>query len=134
MLNSLCARAGGCFHLVQAKQMLLLIHCSMSFGTHQMHDTIGVSAAYTGLQVDIDRIRADNAEITDAERKGGLIINSGRKRCFLRAVFPMHGKPWQSHAPDVVYLSRRGALAINSVLSEASMKTLLHLLEFYLCL
>ncbi|KAK9833512.1 hypothetical protein WJX84_010561 [Apatococcus fuscideae] len=34
-------------------------------------------AAYTGLQVDIDRIRADNAEILDAERKGGLIINSG---------------------------------------------------------
>ena len=27
------------------------------------HDTGGVSAAYTGLQVDIDRIRADNAEI-----------------------------------------------------------------------
>ncbi|KAK9868807.1 hypothetical protein WJX84_002562 [Apatococcus fuscideae] len=34
-------------------------------------------AAYTGLQVDIDRIRADNAAVTDAERKGGLIINSG---------------------------------------------------------
>ena len=38
-----------------------------------------VPAAYTGLQVDIDRIRADNSEITDAERKGGLIINSGRE-------------------------------------------------------
>ena len=36
-------------------------------------------AAYTGLQVDIDRIRADNAERTDVERKSGLIIWSGRK-------------------------------------------------------
>ena len=36
-------------------------------------------AAYTGLQVDIDRIRLDNAERTDVERKSGLIIWSGRK-------------------------------------------------------
>ncbi|KAL0037870.1 hypothetical protein WJX79_003094 [Trebouxia sp. C0005] len=34
-------------------------------------------AAYTGLQVDIDRIRADNAGRTDVERKSGLIIWSG---------------------------------------------------------
>ncbi|DBA99858.1 TPA: hypothetical protein ACH3X1_013754 [Trebouxia sp. C0004] len=34
-------------------------------------------AAYTGLQVDIDRIRADNAARTDVERKSGLIIWSG---------------------------------------------------------
>mmetsp|Transcript_35203 Transcript_35203/g.76358 ORF Transcript_35203/g.76358 Transcript_35203/m.76358 type:complete len:339 (-) Transcript_35203:1771-2787(-) len=33
-------------------------------------------AAYTGLRVDIDRIRADNAE-KEGERKGGLLINSG---------------------------------------------------------
>lgn len=36
-------------------------------------------AAYTGLQVDIDRIRLDNAERSDVERKSGLIIWSGRK-------------------------------------------------------
>ncbi|KAL3142940.1 hypothetical protein ABBQ38_003225 [Trebouxia sp. C0009 RCD-2024] len=34
-------------------------------------------AAYTGLQVDIDRIRADNAARTSVERKSGLIIWSG---------------------------------------------------------
>ena len=36
-------------------------------------------AAYTGLQVDIDRIRADNDKLVDAERKNGLVINSGRE-------------------------------------------------------
>lgn len=36
-------------------------------------------AAYTGLQVDIDRIRADNETRTDAPRKAGLIINTGRE-------------------------------------------------------
>ena len=44
-------------------------------GTH----SLPLLAAYTGLQVDIDRIRADNAERTDVERKSGLIIWSGRK-------------------------------------------------------
>ena len=34
-------------------------------------------AAYTNLQVDIDRIRADNEARTDAQRKNGLIIWSG---------------------------------------------------------
>ena len=34
-------------------------------------------AAYTGLQVDIDRIRIDNETRTDAPRKAGLIINTG---------------------------------------------------------
>jgi hypothetical protein len=42
-------------------------------------------AAYTGLQVDIDRIRADNDKLTDAERKNGLVINSGRES----------GMPWR---------------------------------------
>ena len=36
-------------------------------------------AAYTGLCVDVDRIRADNEARTDAERKQGLIINTGRE-------------------------------------------------------
>ena len=36
-------------------------------------------AAYTGLQVDIDAIRADNDKLVDAERKNGLVINSGRE-------------------------------------------------------
>lgn len=36
-------------------------------------------AAFTGLQVDIDRIRADNDKLVDAERKNGLVINSGRE-------------------------------------------------------
>jgi len=35
-------------------------------------------AAYTGLQVDIDRIRSDNNEKSDVERKSGLIIRSGK--------------------------------------------------------
>lgn len=34
-------------------------------------------AAYTGLQVDLDRIRADNEARTDVQRKQGLIINTG---------------------------------------------------------
>ena len=34
-------------------------------------------AAYTGLRVDIDRVRADNEARTDAPRKAGLIINTG---------------------------------------------------------
>lgn len=36
-------------------------------------------AAYTGLQVDIDRIRADNDALVAAERKNGLVIYSGRE-------------------------------------------------------
>ena len=40
---------------------------------------LALLAAYTGLQVDIDRIRADNADRTDVERKSGLIIWAGRK-------------------------------------------------------
>jgi len=35
-------------------------------------------AAYTGLQVDIDRVRADNEACVDAPRKAGLIINTGK--------------------------------------------------------
>lgn len=31
------------------------------------------------MQVDIDRIRADNDKLLDAERKNGLVINSGRE-------------------------------------------------------
>lgn len=34
-------------------------------------------AAFSGLRVDIDRVRADNAAKTDAKRKSGLIIWSG---------------------------------------------------------
>ena len=37
-------------------------------------------AAYTGLQVDIDRIRADNEKLVEAERKNGLVIYSGREQ------------------------------------------------------
>jgi len=38
-------------------------------------------AAYTGLRLDVDRIRADNEALTDAQvtRKAGLIINGGDK-------------------------------------------------------
>lgn len=39
---------------------------------------IHTHTAYTGLQVDIDRIRAENEAKTDVERKSGLIIWSGR--------------------------------------------------------
>ena len=42
-------------------------------------------AAYTGLQVDIDAIRADNDKLVDAERKNGLVINSGREFGGLRS-------------------------------------------------
>lgn len=37
-------------------------------------------AAFTGLHVDIDRIRAENEARTDAPRKSGLIINTGCER------------------------------------------------------
>lgn len=40
------------------------------------------AAAYTGLHVDIDRIRSDNERRDDVERKAGLIIWSGRKFCY----------------------------------------------------
>ena len=38
-------------------------------------------AAYTGLRLDIDRIRADNEALSDSQvtRKAGLIINDGSK-------------------------------------------------------
>jgi hypothetical protein len=36
-------------------------------------------AAYTGLRVDVDRIRADNEARTDLTRKAGLIIHDGDK-------------------------------------------------------
>lgn len=41
------------------------------------HALCRVCAAFSGLRVDIDRIRADNAAKTDAKRKSGLIIWSG---------------------------------------------------------
>lgn len=44
----------------------------------KLHDACEC-AAYTGLHVDIDRIRLDNETRTDAQRKSGLIIWSGRK-------------------------------------------------------
>ena len=34
-------------------------------------------AAYTGLKLDIDKIRGDNQAMKDVERKNGLVINSG---------------------------------------------------------
>ena len=49
-------------------------------------------AAYTGLRVDIDRIRADNAARTDAERKNGLVINSGP------TATPAVRRKWQAEA------------------------------------
>lgn len=55
-------------------------------------------AAYTGLQVDIDRIRADNEARTDAPRKAGLIINTGRTLVF--SSFPaVHS----IHPPTLIY-------------------------------
>jgi hypothetical protein len=38
-----------------------------------------LDAAYTGLRVDIDRVRQDNDAREDVERKAGLIIWSGRE-------------------------------------------------------
>lgn len=35
-------------------------------------------SGFTGLQVDVDRVRADNDARTDVQRKAGLIINMGR--------------------------------------------------------
>ena len=35
--------------------------------------------AFTGLCVDVDRVRADNDARADAQRKAGLIIRSGRE-------------------------------------------------------
>ncbi len=40
-----------------------------------------VAPAYTGLKVDIDRIRADNLQKVDVQRKSGLIIRSGGAGC-----------------------------------------------------
>lgn len=49
-------------------------------------------AAYTGQRVDIDRIRADNEARTDAERKNGLVINSGP------TATPAVRRQWQAEA------------------------------------
>lgn len=61
--------------------MASCLMCFVQYGAQPVFgiDYFPLSAAYTGLQVDIDRIRADNAERTDVERKSGLIIWSGRK-------------------------------------------------------
>ena len=56
-----------------------LILCSQSAQPEWGNHYLPLLAAYTGLQVDIDRIRSDNAERTDVERKSGLIIWSGRE-------------------------------------------------------
>lgn len=37
-------------------------------------------AAYTGLQVDVDRIRQDNEARDDVERKQGLVVHCGREQ------------------------------------------------------
>jgi hypothetical protein len=59
-------------------QHLQYICISHSVFTVLSHCCVCV-AAYTGLRVDIDHIRADNALRTDVERKSGLIIWSGRE-------------------------------------------------------
>jgi hypothetical protein len=38
-----------------------------------------VPAAYSGLRVDVDRVRADNEAQVDAHRKNGLVIWTGRE-------------------------------------------------------
>ena len=43
---------------------------------------------------DIDRIRADNADRTDVERKSGLIIWSGRKYCLASATATCMSAQW----------------------------------------
>lgn len=43
-------------------------------------------AAYTGLQVDINRIRVDNDARTNVPRKAGLIIYEGRKFVILQDI------------------------------------------------
>ena len=49
-------------------------------------------AAYTGLRVDIDRIRADNVARCNVERKNGLLINSGPNPT------PAMRRRWQAEA------------------------------------
>lgn len=44
-------------------------------------------AAYTGLRVDVDRIRQDNEGRLDAQRKSGLIINDGRTCVCIFSIF-----------------------------------------------
>ena len=56
-------------------------------------------AAYTGLRVDIDRIRADNEVRSDAERKNGLVINSGPNPT------PAMRRRWQAEAQGKYGLS-----------------------------
>lgn len=50
--------------------------------THPSHPPITplpLAPAFSGLQVDIDRVRADNEAKVDEQRKAGLIIWSGRE-------------------------------------------------------
>lgn len=48
--------------------------------TNACNRTTVPAAAFTGLKVDVDRIRRDNEAKADAQRKAGLIIRSGRER------------------------------------------------------
>ena len=48
------------------------------------HSAASLSAAYTNLRVNIDSIRSNNEKRTEAQRKNGLIIWSGREHlCML---------------------------------------------------
>lgn len=71
-------------------------------------------AAYTGLKVDIDRIRQDNAVRADVERKAGLIIWSGPN-----PTIEMKAQ-WQAEARQQYSLSEEQIAAAEQQLEEVA--------------
>ena len=76
--SSSTARPSACWASSPLPVRVYAVHCQDTKTTN--------TSAYTGLHVDVDRIRAENEAKTEVERKGGLIIWSGRAWCRLYVV------------------------------------------------
>eukprot|EP01024_Parvocaulis_polyphysoides_P072507 TRINITY_DN918_c0_g1_i1.p3 TRINITY_DN918_c0_g1~~TRINITY_DN918_c0_g1_i1.p3 ORF type:complete len:295 (-),score=25.86 TRINITY_DN918_c0_g1_i1:195-1079(-) len=74
-------------------------------------------AAYTGLRVDIDRIRSDNEKRQDVERKSGLIIWSGPN-----PTKTMKEK-WQKEAQEKYGLSQKQLTKVEEQLNQLILRT-----------
>ena len=86
-LNSVCLTRRS----ERVTEAFLTLYHSRSAQSWPSQPVAWLCAAVTGLHVDVDRIREDNSQRTDVERKGGLIIWSGRKCCNYRHNFsPSH--------------------------------------------
>eukprot|EP01023_Acetabularia_acetabulum_P035786 TRINITY_DN3377_c0_g1_i4.p1 TRINITY_DN3377_c0_g1~~TRINITY_DN3377_c0_g1_i4.p1 ORF type:complete len:304 (+),score=20.96 TRINITY_DN3377_c0_g1_i4:263-1174(+) len=74
-------------------------------------------AAYTGLRVDIDKIRQDNEKRWDVERKSGLIIWSGPNPT------KSMKERWQKEAQDKYGLSEQQLAKVEEQLNQLILRT-----------